>query len=524
MDDLWAVLADARESAGDRLAVVDGARRVDYARLGAQVDALARGFAERGLGAGDRVACLLPNGLEILELTFAAAGLGAVLVPLNTRLAPRELAAILDDCDPRLLVVHESMLGTADAATRDATVTPEFVLVGEGGWQVDFQDPGEFEPHPAGFDELVHLYYTSGTTGRSKGVQLSARNVLRHAAAAARELGLGADDRWGHFAPMFHLADAWATIAVTMAHGRHVMLPAFESGAALDLIEREGVTQTNLVPTMLNFMVHDERASKERLASMRRVLSGGAPIAPELVRRVMELFDCEYVQTYGLTETSPYLTLSLLHPHLEQLPEAEQFVYRAKTGRAFAAVELRVVDETGEHVARDGKAIGEIHARGETVTRGYWNRPEETAAAFDGEWFKTGDLATIDAEGYLEIVDRAKDVILTGGETVYSTEVEYALAEHPDVLEAAVFATPDERWGELVSAAVVPVSGAQLDTDALGVHCRERLAAYKCPRVWRVMDALPKTGSGKIQKAALRDEVGNTVPRSFFRSSPPPPA
>jgi acyl-CoA synthetase (AMP-forming)/AMP-acid ligase II len=161
-------------------------------------------------------------------------------------------------------------------------------------------------------------------------------------------------------------------------------------------------------------------------------------------------------------------------------------------------------------VPHDGKSIGEIHARGETVTRGYWNRPDETAAAFDGEWFKTGDLATIDAEGYLEIVDRAKDVILTGGETVYSTEVEYALAEHPAILEAAVFATPDERWGELVSAAVVPVAGATIDTDALGVHCRERLAAYKCPRVWRILDALPKTGSGKIQKSALREPLATS--------------
>ena len=502
---LWRVLADAREHSADRIAVVDGERRCDYAQLGRRVDALARGLRERGLGPTDRVACLLPNGTEILELTFAAAGLGAVLVPLNTRLAPRELALILDDCDPRLLVVHESLLGIADAAARASSVTPEFVLVGESGWQVDFQDPGEFEARVVELDDLAHLYYTSGTTGRPKGVQLSTRNVLRHAQAAARELGLCAEDRWGHFAPMFHLADAWATIAVTLAGGRHVMLPVFEAGAAFDVIEREGVTLTNLVPTMLNFMVHDPRASKERLASMRRVLSGGAPIAPELVRRVMELFGCEYVQTYGLTETSPYLTLSLLHPHLEGLPAAEQFAYRAKTGRAFAAVELRVVDARGAEVPRDGKAIGEIRARGETVTRGYWNRPDETAAAFDGEWFKTGDLATIDSEGYLEIVDRAKDVILTGGETVYSTEVEHALVEHPSVLEAAVFATPDERWGELVSAAVVPVAGATLDTVALGVHCRERLAAYKCPRVWRVMDALPKTGSGKIRKSALRD-------------------
>ncbi len=507
---LWPVLTNARARFAERIAVVDGDRVVTYAALGASVDALARGLRERGVAPGDRVACLLPNGLEVLELTFALAGLGAVLVPWNTRLAPRELATIADDCDPRLLVVHEELLGAADAAARLAAATPEFVLVGAGGWQVDFVDPGAFDAAPADLDDLAHLYYTSGTTGRPKGAMLSGRNVLRHAEAAVRELGIGADDRWGHFAPMFHLADAWATIAVTIAGGRHVMLPRFEAGAAIDVIERQGVTLTNLVPTMLNFVVHHPEAAPARFASMRRVLSGGAPIAPALVRRVMERFGCEYVQTYGLTETSPYLTLSLLHPHLESLPADEQFRYRAKTGRAFAAVELRVVDDEGNAVPRDGASIGEIQARGETVTRGYWQRPDETAAAFTADgWFRTGDLATIDAEGYLDIVDRAKDVILTGGETVYSTEVEAALAEHPDVFEAAVYATPDDTWGEVVTAAVVAARDRAIDLDALGVHCRERLAAYKCPRAWRVLDELPKTGSGKIRKAALR---GSTVP------------
>lgn len=505
-ESLWTVLAEARERFAGRTAVVDGDRVHTYAQVGVSVDALARGLRERGVGPGDRVACLLPNGLEILELTFALAGLGAVLVPLNTRLAPRELATIADDCDPRLLVVHEDLLGVADAAVRAASVTPEFVLVGAGGWQVDFVDPGAFDAALAAPDDLAHLYYTSGTTGRPKGAMLSARNVLRHAEAAVHELGIDTDDRWGHFAPMFHLADAWATVAVTIAGGRHVMLPRFEAGEAIDVIEREGVTLTNLVPTMLNFVVHHERADPARFASMRRVLSGGAPIAPALVRRVMERFGCEYVQTYGLTETSPYLTLSLLHPHLESLPPDEQFRYRAKTGRAFEAVDLRVVDDDGNEVPRDGASIGEIQARGETVTHGYWQRPAETAAAFttDG-WFRTGDLATIDAEGYLDIVDRAKDVILTGGETVYSTEVEAALAEHPDVFEVAVYATPDETWGEVVTAAIVPARDRTIDLDALGVHCRERLAAYKCPRAWRVLDELPKTGSGKIRKAALRE-------------------
>jgi acyl-CoA synthetase (AMP-forming)/AMP-acid ligase II len=303
---------------------------------------------------------------------------------------------------------------------------------------------------------------------------------------------------------MFHLADAWATWAISMVGGRHVMVGAFEPGVVLQAFADLKVTVTNLIPTMLNDLVNHPDAAGTRLPSFRLVMSGGAPISPQLVRRVVETFRCEYVQTYGLTETSPYLSYSLLKDHLRRLPEDEQMRYRSKTGRPALGVSLRVIDEGGRDVPSDGRAVGEIIARGDRITPGYWQRPDLTAEAFCDGWFLTGDLATIDAEGYIDIVDRKKDVILTGGELVYSTEVENALYDHPAVLEAAVVGAPDERLGEIVAAFVVLRPGASAGADEIVDHCRERLAHYKCPRAVRFIDALPRTGSGKISKKDLR--------------------
>jgi len=271
-----------------------------------------------------------------------------------------------------------------------------------------------------------------------------------------------------------------------------------------DLVEAEGVTITNLVPTMLARIVHHEDARPGRLESMRRIMSGGAPMAVELLKRVEALFPCEYVQTYGLTETSPYLTLSLLKENLRSLREEERRRYRATTGRPMLGVEVKVVDREGREVPRDGVTVGEIVARGPTVTPGYFKDPGETARAFRDGWLHTGDLARVDPEGYLTIVDRIKDVITTGGETVYTTEVENVLYAHKAVREAAVFGTPDPEWGEVVSAAVVLERAGEARSENLIAFCRERLAGFKVPRRFLFLAELPKTGSGKIDKKALR--------------------
>ncbi len=507
-----------------REAVICGDVRLPYARFAERARALAAALRGAGLGVGDRMAIVHANGHVFLEAYFAAAYAGLVLVPVNTRLSGREVAFILRDSGARLVLAHEDHRALVEEALAGELPALPRVI-----WSTAAQPDEEVEPLPdrqpahhyeafvhsgrgaaspirsPGDDELAQLYYTSGTTGRPKGVMLTHRNVCTHALGAVAELQLTDADVWAHVAPMFHLADAWATFAITMVGGRHVALPRFEPGAVLDAFERERVTLTNLIPTMLGQLVDDPSASGRVFADLRLILSGGAPIAPELVRRIMATFRCEYVQTYGMTETSPYLTLSLLKHHLRQLPDDERFRYQARTGREFLTVELRVVDEYWRDVAADDSEVGEIVVRGDSVSAGYWRRPAETSAAFFDGWLRTGDLATFDGEGYVNIVDRKKDVIITGGENVYSTEIEYALAEHPAVREVAVIGVPDERWGEAVKAVVVLREGHGADEADLITFCRDRLAVFKVPKSVDFTDELPRTGSGKITKQPLRE-------------------
>ena len=503
---VWETLEAALRSRPGHTAVVDGDVRLTWSELARRARALAVHLSSRGVARSDRVAVLGLNSLEFLETSFAVCGLGAVLVPLNVRLAPGELAAVLRASGARLLVVLDSMGPLASRVTRAATPVEELLASGDPYDEAVRGDDG-FEAAELDGDALAQLYFTSGTTGRPKGVMLTHGNLTAHARGAIEELGLGPDDVWGHVAPMFHLADAWANVAVTRVGGTHVMVPEFDPERVLDALQNEGVTLTNLIPTMLQRLVQHPGAGERRYERLRMLLSGGAPIAPAVVKKVIETFRCEYVQTYGLTETSPFLTLSLLEAHLRRLPEAEQFGYRARTGRPFRAVEVEVTGDDGRPVARDDRSVGEIRARGATVTPGYWNDPEATRRAFDGDWLLTGDLATVDAQGYLQIVDRKKDMIITGGEKVYCTEVEHVLYAHPDVLEAAVYGVPDQEWGERVCAAIVLTPASTTGPNELRAHCRRHLGGFKLPREIVIMEELPKTGSGKILKRALRQRA-----------------
>lgn len=500
-------------------AIVGGGRTVPYAEFHARSLRLAAYLRGRGLEPGDRVSILAWNVPEFLETYFAGSAAGLVVNPLNVRLLAAEQVQVSSDCASRHLVAQVSFAPLV--AEMLALGAPFESVTWIGGHETvsvpsrEYESalraaPDSFVPSEPAGDAPAHLYYTSGTTGRPKGVILTHRNVVTHALGTIAELQLSERDTWGHIAPLFHLADAWATFAITWVGGRHAWLERFEARAALELMEREGVTITNLIPTMLNLMVADSSSSARDWSRMRAILSGGAPIAPEVVRRIVETFRCEYVQTYGMTETSPYLTLSLLKEHLRALPKDEQMRYRAKTGRAFATIDLRVVGEDGRDVLPDERSVGEIRVRGETVTPGYWNRPDATAAAFEDGWLKTGDLAVIDREGYVTIVDRLKDMIITGGEKVYSTEVEHVLYAHPAVLEAAVFGVPDPVWGESVRAAVVLRVGSDASSIELIEYCRARLAHYKAPKVLEFLVALPRTGSGKIAKRLLRRPESHT--------------
>ena len=497
---IGSILAEAEGRFGARTAVLEGGKALTYGELAARVRARAREWRARGIRAGERVAILDWNTGAFLESYFTAASLGAILTPLNHRLAVPELVEILADAGVRLVLAGRAFAEPV-AALRARASTVEHWLWCEDELELAGAALESVRVTP---DDPAQLYYTSGTTGRAKGVVLTHRNVCTHAAWAVRELALADSDRWGHFAPMFHLADAWATFALTAVGGVHVMVPRFEPDEAVATIERDGITLTNLIPTMLKRVVESPRARAARFASLRLVLSGGAPLAPALVRAVLEVLKCEYAQTYGMTETSPYLTLGLLPEALRRLPAEEVLRLRARTGRPFGEIELEVVDESGRRVPADDRTVGEIRVRGATVTPGYWNRPAETAAAIRGGWLHTGDLAVLDAHGFVNIVDRKKDMILCGGENVYSTEVENALYEHPGVLECAVFGRPDETWGERVHAAVVLRPGAPVGARELIDFCRARIAAYKAPRSVEFLAELPRTGSGKISKQALR--------------------
>ncbi len=505
-------------------AVVCGEKRFTYSSFGERVWKLCNGLLGLGVRRGDRLAVLQQNTHEYLEVYFAAAHLGAVLVCLNFRLSPKELAMILNDCGAELLISQAVFQKTVREAVPLAPIVKKILWTrttqGEhleaGAEEFQYEDliaEGKSSPPPdPGIrdEDVAHLYYTSGTTGRPKGVMLTHKNVKAHALGTIAELHLTDEDRWFHVAPLFHLADAWAAFSFTWVGGKHVLIPLFDASSVLEMIQREKITLSNLIPTMLTMMVNSPDLARFDYSSLRAILSGGAPIAPDTVRKIVDTFKCDYIQTYGMTETSPYLTLSILKKHLKSLPWEDQLRFKAKTGREFITVQLRVVDENGRDVKKDDQQVGEIIVKGDTVTLGYWNLPEETEKAIRNGWLHTGDLAVVDKEDYINIVDRKKDMIITGGENVYSTEVENVLYMHQDILEAAVVGLPDDHWGEVVKACVVLKEGRSITDQDIILFCKANLAGYKAPKIVEFLEALPKTGSGKIYKKGLKDPYQKT--------------
>jgi len=497
-------------------AIVSGENRFSYAQFGERVNRLAHHLLSSGLAKGDCVAILHHNSHEFLEAYFAASMIGAILNPLNIRLSSGELSSILNDSKATLLIAAGRFRDKVEDLSRKGPVLEQVLYTGRGemprsGQWLDYEDAlkAQASSPPPESDisdqEIAHLYYTSGTTGMPKGVILTHKNITTHALCAIAELKLDDKDVWAHVAPLFHLADAWATFAITWVGGRHVIVPDFDPPEVLSTIQTQKVTLSNLIPTMLNMLVNTPGVETYDFSSLRVLLSGGAPIAPALVRKVMNTFRCDYIQTYGMTETSPYLTVSILKDKLELLPPEEQFKYKAMTGRSIVGVDLKVVRPDGQEVKPDGKEVGEIIVRGDTISPGYWNRSEETEKAFKDGWFFTGDLAVQEGEGFVNIVDRKKDMIVTGGENVYCVEVEEVLYRHFDILEAAVIGVPDDHWGEAVKACIVLKEGKSISETEIIRFCKERIAPYKAPKSVDFCEALPKTGSGKISKKRLKD-------------------
>jgi acyl-CoA synthetase (AMP-forming)/AMP-acid ligase II len=499
-------------------AIVCGGRRWTYEEFHGRLSRFSRYLKNAGIEKGDRVAILHPNCHCFLEVYYAIALRGAATVPLNYRLSAGELLLIMNDAGAKVLIADPRFRETVDRMRADLPAVEKIVWTGDtkgnppdGDRDISYEDivarmpPAQIPEIDIEEEEIAQIYYTSGTTGRPKGVMLTHKNVMVHALGTIAELHLTDRDVWLHAAPLFHLADAWATWAITWVGGTHVLVSEFDPQTVLTTMEKEKVTLTNLIPTMLNMLVNYSGVKGFDYSHLRVLLSGGAPIAPEVVRRIVETFQCDYIQTYGMTETSPYLTLSLLKEHLLQRSPEEQLHFKSKTGREFIAVELRVVTDKGREIKRDEKEVGEIIVRGDTVTPGYWQLPEETARAIKNGWLYTGDMAVMDEEGYVTIVDRRKDMIVTGGENVYSTEVENTLYLHPAVLECAVVGVPDEKWGEAVQGIVVLKPTRKATEEELIAFCKERIARYKAPKSIDFISSLPKTGSGKIEKKKLRD-------------------
>jgi long-chain acyl-CoA synthetase len=507
---LGAALERAGQLFGAREAVVDGDLRWTYKELSARVAGFDASLDELGLADGDVVAVLAQNSAAHLVMWLAVPRSGRVLNDLNVRLAPAELEFILRDCRARMLVVDDAY-AEIGRSLADACETVRY-LVHDGGETVEgtlsFTELSTREGGPSRApapEALAGIFYTGGTTGLPKGAMLTHRNLVANAKHALVTFGLGEDDSHLHAAPMFHLADGSVNYALTWIGGRHVIIPAFTPRGWAAMVEAEKVTRGLLVPTMIAMVLNDEAAMAYDLGSLRGMLYGASPMPEALLRRAMDVFRCGWGQAYGMTEAAPIVSYLSPADHRRALAGSDGDAGLLRSaGRPIVGVEAEVRRADGTRAEED--EIGEIWVRGPNIMLGYWNRPEETAAALDDDgWYHSGDAGRVDAAGYLFVVDRVKDMIISGGENVYSTEVENALAQHPEVVECAVFGVPDDRWGERVHAAVVLTDEASTTADDLIQHCRTLIAGYKLPRSIDLhAEPLPKSGAGKLLKRELR--------------------
>ena len=497
-------LERARRVYGSLDAVAEGDRRLTYAEYAARCHRLAHALRrDLGIRPGDRVAYLCGNTLELLEAYYGVVLAGGVLLPLNVRLSAWEMQQILDDAEPSVLFVHGD-----HAKVAEELLPRKLCRLGDEYERLLAAQPAEpFEPEPFGEDDVCELFYTSGTTSTPKGAMLTHRALATHAVDSALTQGITHRDVILHTIALFHV-NGWGTPHYVTALGaRHVLIDKFDAGEVLRLVEEERVTRLALVPTMgAAIAVHPDAKTRD-LSSLNQVSLGGAASPPDLLRELEGIFGCEVMCGYGLTEASPQVTKAVLLRSHDALPVEERRLRNATTGLPNVGVDLRVFDDDDAEVPWDGVAVGEICVRSNHVMAGYWNKPVESAEALRGGWLRTGDLATVDAEGYVTIVDRKKDIIISGGENVSSVQVEAVLASHPSVFEVAVVGMPDERWGEVPRAFVSLRPGAlDVTEDELIEFVRERLAHFKAPKRIDFLAELPKGGTGKIMKAELRKE------------------
>ncbi|GAB3749318.1 long-chain-fatty-acid--CoA ligase [Nocardiopsis nanhaiensis] len=494
-----------------REAVVDREFRLTYEQFFDRCDRWSSALQGMGVAKGDRVAYIAPNTHAQLESFYAVPQLGAVLVPVNFRLTADDFVYIVNHSGAKVLCVHADQLDAVDSV-RDQMPEVERFIALEGarpGWEdygslVAAASP-DYERPEISETDLLTINYTSGTTARPKGVMISHRNAYMNSVGTLLHLRIGLGEKYLWTLPMFH-ANGWTyTWTVTAAGGTHVCLPAMDPAKVFELIRIEEVTWLCAAPTVLIMLSNTPAETRGSVPPGVHVVTAGASPAAETIERLEGDFGWTVTHVYGLTETTPFITVCEPLPEHRELSARERGAVKARQGvELITSGELRVVDDEGAVVPKDGKTVGQITVRGNVVMQGYYNDPEATEKAMGDGWFRTGDAAVTHPDGYVEIQDRLKDVIISGGENISSVEVEGVLLRHPDVLEVAIVGVPHERWGETPRASVVLQEGASVTEEEIIAFARDNLAHFKAPTQVEFVEQLPKTATGKIQKFVLR--------------------
>src|SRR5947209_4976470 len=497
-----------------KVSVVCGSSRFIYAQFGERCERLAAGLQVEGIAKGDRVAYLSFNNNQLLEGYFGIPLARAIVVPLNVRLTPVELIEILNHSGTRLLIFENDFAPYVNAFRKNCPKIHRFVSIEGNAGDADLSyeeliSKGRIDrPDLFSFDEneIAEVFYTSGSTGTPKGVALSHRTLYLQALCVAGSLSQGDREVELHTIPLFH-ANGWSRPQTSTMNGlKQVMVRRFEPSLVLKLIEQERATAMSLVPVMVNALLNCPDIGRFDTSSLKEIHVGGAAASPELITRLEQAFQCKAMGGYGLTETSPVATSARDKDTVSYASDADRAYRRAMAGWPILGNELRVVDHEMKDVARDMEAIGEVIIRGDNVMDGYYLEPEASAKAITDGWFHTGDMAVWDKENYIQIVDRKKDIIISGGENISSIELEKAIFAHPSVLECAVVAAPDSKWGEIPVGIVVLKPEHELTTESLLDFLGQRLAKFKLPRLVQFVEGpLPKTGTGKILKRELRE-------------------
>lgn len=502
---------------GHRDAVVDGDLRLTYEQFFDRCDRWTSALQGLGVAPGDRVATIAPNTHAQLEAFYAVPQAGAVLVPINYRLTPDDFVYIVNHSGATVVCAHSDYLDAVDGIRDQMPQVRHFVAL-EGaprdGW-VDYEASvaaagPDFDRPQIGERDLLTINYTSGTTARPKGVMITHRNAALNTIGTLLHLPIGVGERYLWTLPMFH-ANGWTyTWTVTASAAAHICLRRVEPAAVFARIREENVTWLSAAPTVLISLANASPDARGVVVPGVHVVTAGAPPAAATIERLEGEFGWRVTQVYGLTETAPFITICAPVPEHEVLAPADRAVVKARQGvELLTSGELRVVDEKGEEVSPDGQSMGEIVVRGNVVMDGYYRDPEATERVMGDGWFHTGDAAVVHPDGYVEIRDRIKDVIISGGENISSVEVEGVLLRHPAVAEAAIVGLPHERWGEAPHAFVVLRDGSEASEEDIIAFARDRLAHFKAPHRVSFVDELPKTATGKIQKYVLRSGAPN---------------